>query len=177
MFKRIFTSILILSLVLVMPSSAFAANENFSTTIHTVEFSNGDTIVNVPNFTPYSGSETWNKDGAVVGTFTMSGNNVTPVKIIGKNYEGIAVNVDKFESSKPVILTVAIRKAYTKTVLGWEGKSKAAKSGSNISAGYRCTKGDQIQIYFRVTDANGNYDPNLKCKITYSYSYWGTDTN
>lgn len=121
-----------------------------------------------------AGSEVWDKDAATVGTFTMTGNNLTPVKTVGKPYEFLLVGAD-YTASKPVILTVQIRKAYTNTVLGNVGKSSAASSGKNITAGYRCTKGDKIQVYFRVTDKNGKYDDNLACKITYRYQYAGRD--
>lgn len=143
--------------------------------------SNGEAVVEVPaealngaDITPFAGgTETWSKTGGKVkvGTFTMTGNNLTPVKTVGVSGYNLGI-VTNFSSSKKVILTVSIRKAYTSTVLGGGiGKSTATTKGSVSTGLASVKKGDKVQIYFRVTDANGKYDTNLPCTITYYYQY------
>ncbi len=184
--KRILAIAMAMLLCVFSPIMAYASETELSNKeggIVTQEIevnSDGWAMVEMPasntesDIVPFGGgTETWNKDSATVGTFTMTGNNLTPVKTVGKSYEFLMVGAD-YSASKPVILTVQIRKAYTSTVLG-QGKSSAASSGKNVTASYRCTKGDKIQIYFRVTDKNGKYNDNLACKITYRYQYAGRD--
>lgn len=184
--KNRILSILLATVMCVSTSSAVYATEETITAnkkIVTQEIevnSDGWAVAELPvsaiedEISPFGGgTEVWDQDGATVGTFTMTGNNLTPVKTIGKPYEILLVGAD-YTASKPVILTVQIRKAYTSTVLG-SGKSSASSSGKNITASYRCHQGDKIQIYFRVTDKNGTYDDNLACKITYRYQYTGRD--
>ncbi len=183
--KRILAFAMTILMCLLSPIMAYASDielsdEEEGIVTQEVEVNNdGYAIIEISapftesNIVPLGGgSETWNKDAATVGTFTMTGNNLTPVKTVGKPYEILMVNA-KYSASKPVILTVQIRRAYTSTVLG-QAKSSAASSGK-VTAMYGSSQGDKIQIYFRVTDKNGKYDDNLACKITYGYQYTGRD--
>ena len=125
--KRIITVLLSLCMCLSMTGMAFATQSNSleEGEIITKEIkvnSDGWAMVEIPatseenGIVPYGGTETWDEDSAFVGSFTMTGNNLTPVKTIGKPYEFLLINTD-YSASKPVILTVQIRKAYTSTVL------------------------------------------------------------
>lgn len=119
---------------------------------------------------PMGGTETWSAtDPTYVGSFTMEGNNLTPVKTIKSDKKNLCIIVDSYSCSKPVRLSVQIRKAYTSTVLGSSPNSTVATSGKYIVAVAPVSNGSKVQIFFRITDANGNYDDNLACKISYSY--------
>lgn len=119
---------------------------------------------------PRAGSEVWNKMNAYVGKFTMEGNNLTPVKTVGLEKDSLNIVIDSFKCSKPVYLTVQIRKAYSSQVYA-QATLGPSTSGGNRYFGTYIPKGTQIQISFRVTDVNGNYDDNLECTIEYSYMY------
>lgn len=124
------------------------------------------------NIIPFGGcTETWSTVGSKVNvsSFTMEGNNLTPVKTIGVSNYNIGIYTD-FSASQTVKVTTEIRKAYTSTVLA-NGASSTAKSGSYMTGLAYVNKGDKIQIFFRVTDSSGKYNDNLPCKITYYYQY------
>lgn len=158
-------------------SIAFAAEDTPGETI-TSEVqvgSDGWGVLEVPattmdnTYETRGGAETWKATTLTkVGTFTMTGNNLTPVKTIGISRDYLLIRVDSFSASKPVKLTVQIREAYTGKVLS-KKTSSATSSGKNLMTTCGVKKGDKVQIYFRVTDANGVYNDNLACKITYSY--------
>ena len=192
MFKRFLATAMVVVMCLAMSSVAFAS-ENISatnditnmlysdewTTIKDAELvvdENGYARLEVPTtaletgIVPYGGAETWSSGSITrVGTFTMEGNNLTPVKTIGtSNYSYLGIRVDSFSCSKSVRLNLQIRRAYTTNVLGY-ANSNLGTSDSNIVAFAPVKNGDKVQIYFRITDANGNYDDNLRCTITYSY--------
>lgn len=193
MFKRFVSMALLVIMCLTLSSIAFAADYTSSTaedantfvdncdwvTVEDAELSmlgNGWAMLEVPanavgtEITPFSGSETWSSTTATrVGTFTMEGNNLTPVKTIKSSMRNLMIHVDSYSCSKPVILSVQIRKAYTNTVLGKGSNYSASTSGKSIFATAPISNGSQVQIFFRITDANGRYDDNLKCTITYSY--------
>ncbi len=139
--------------------------------------SDGEAIATLPTSTVLSSVssisevETWNNvTGWInVGTFTMEGNNVTPVKKIGVTGYSVAIYAE-YSCSKSVKMTVQILKAYTSSVLlGGEGISSVGKTGTVLTGSAPVTRDQEVQIYFRITDANGNYDDNLPCTVTYWY--------
>ena len=122
---------------------------------------------------PRSGEELWNGHNIVyVGTFTMTGNNLTPVKTTG--YTGplaIITDYTSTRSNTPVLLRVEIRDWATQEVIAYNTTTVAKQSGRIV------VQGDvgwhqKIQIFIKVYDKNGNYDTNLPCKISYSYTFY-----
>ena len=186
MAKRFFSVILAMVMCCSFSATAFAAVPEKE---HPVSFqeqgevvtldSNGEAMIEVPakllagsDSIPFGGgTETWSTTGktVTVGTFTMTGNNLTPVKTIGVSGYNIGITT-KFSANKSVRVTTEIQKAYSSTVLA-DGVSSVSRSGSYSTGLAYVNKGDKIQIYFRVTDTNGKYDDNLPCTITYSYTY------
>ncbi len=116
------------------------------------------------------GTETWTSNQiTTVGTFTMEGRNTTPVKTIGRNdCSYLGIRVDSFECSTPVKLTVQIKRAYTGEILS-SRTSSATTSGRNLITFCNVSYGDKVQIFFKITDANGNYLDTTRCTIKYSY--------
>ena len=104
-----------------------------------------------------------------VGTFTMEGNNLTPVKRIDSgDYDYVIVKVDRFSCEKPVQMSVEVVQAYTDRVLARE-VSPLSTEGSDIEVICPVKTGDLFQIFFRITDEFGVYDDNLECNLTFSY--------
>ena len=101
--KRLFAVILTLCMCLVNVTTAFATEGSLE---------NSEESTSVTNeVITYSGEEIWNGSGTVhVGSFTMEGNNLTPVKITG--YSGPLAIITNFRSTRsntPVYLRVEIR--------------------------------------------------------------------
>lgn len=177
MFKRITVILMAVCFCMTMFSVAFAA-EDISTVTETADVelnSDGWSVLEVPvspsidGLMPLGGTETWKATSFTrVGTFTMEGNNLTPVKTIGADRDYLILRIDSFSCSKKVKLTVNIEEAYTEKVLG-SRTSSLTTSGGEMYVLANVAKGDKVQIYFRIVDANGKYDDNLKCTITYSY--------
>ena len=180
--KRFFAILLALIVCFSMSSTVFAIADT-PTITETSGFNTEDdgwVLFDIPTITvgndtvlPCSGTETWYGTGYSiknVGEFTMEGSNLTPVKTIGTTISNSCLGIyADFESSELVTLTIQIRKAYTNTVLA-EKKSGLTKSGSVVVKLLNVKKDDKVQIYFKVTDANGNYRDSLKCKVSYGYS-------
>lgn len=184
MTKRFLSILLSMAMCLSLSATAFATESEDYVTFRerggvVTLNEKGEGMVEIPvsslddtNITPFGGgNETWSTTGkkVKVGSFTMEGNNLTPVKTIGVSGYNLGIYTD-FSANKSVKVTTEICKAYSSTVLA-KGASSTAKSGSYSTGLAYVNKGDKIQIFFRVTDANGKYDDNLPCKITYYYQY------
>lgn len=172
MLKRFLVFSLAVCVCMSMSSVAFASNSALSP-IGSIE--NGylppdSPFVSAGNgVVPYGGTETWT-NGDFVGSFTMYGNNLTPVKTIGKSGDLTLTIYYDSQNDTSVYLTVQFLKANTNQVLSeWKmGPSKDKELGFAVCEGL--TKGQKIQVYFRVTDKNGKYNDNQPCWISYSYT-------
>lgn len=183
--KRLFVILLALVMCLSIAPIAFAADmEGTTTTLNNesnlvvddegwVLLGTADVAEDGTTIVPYGGNETWPLTGwnyKPVGSFTMQGNNLTPVKTLDPTAVG-PMNLDigaQYTCSTPVRLTVQIRRAYTSTVLG-QDTSDLGTSGYANPWAYNVKAGDKVQIFFRIEKAGGVYDDNLKCNITYDY--------
>lgn len=120
-----------------------------------------------------SGTETWSKDSDFSAKFTFYGNNLTPVKTIGRTgYYKIYIDFDMADigSSTPVRLRTQIRDAYSSSYYKDLELGPTTSFSDTLPAVY-LTKGTKIQISFRVLDKDGNYDANRKMKMRYGYYY------
>lgn len=132
----------------------------------------------IGGISPQAGSETWNYTGSVmqyVGSFTMTGSNMTPTKTIANNnmckYLSISAYYNCSYSSK---LKVEIVDASSGFVYA-SGLSSAGTSG-NITIGNSSNynmKGKQVKIRFILYDAYGNYTPSRNCNVSYHYGLSG----
>ena len=184
--KRFFATLLALVMCLSMVPTAFAITEDTAVAENiNVADEDGWVLLELPSSNedgsvavPYGGgTETWKWTGFMsenyVGSFTMEGNNLTPVKTLDPSLDG-GLNLEiiaNYTCSTKVRLTVQIRKAYTSTVLAEDnsGYNYSTSGGANPVA-LNLKPGDKVQIYFRIVKDNGVYDDNLKCNISYSYS-------
>lgn len=121
------------------------------------------------------GTETWAYTGwksVPVGSFTMEGNNLTPVKTLDPTASSsVPLNLEvsaTYSCSTSVRLTLQIRKAYSSKVLA-EDVSYLGTSGGAVAVAEGLSAGDKVQIFFRIVKGNGSYDDNLKCNISYNY--------
>ena len=126
--------------------------------------------------TPRSGEETWHYTGyyyQYVGSFTMTGSNLTPVKTIPNDstckYLIILADFSCSYSSK---VKVEIVDSATGAVLA-SNTSSAGTSGSVSVGGNVDVQGKKVQIRFILYDANGNYTPYRNCDVSYSYNLRG----
>lgn len=118
-----------------------------------------------------AGTETWDRPvKTTCGTFTMTGNNLTPVKTIGLDSRNLYIIVDSYSSNQPVYLTVQIKKAYSSVVLA-QTTFGPSSSGENKILSTYVPYGTKIQINFIVKNSSGEYISSLPCTITYSYLY------
>lgn len=132
----------------------------------------------IGGISPQAGAETWNYTGYVmqyVGSFTMTGSNMTPTKTIANNnmckYLTISASYTCSYSSK---LKVEIVDASSGFVYA-SGISSAGTSGSILignSSNYNM-KGKQVKIRFILYDAYGNYTPSRNCNVSYHYGLTG----
>lgn len=161
--KRLFAVILAVCMCLSTSTVAFAAEVDLN-----VKNSSATNEV-----VPYGGEEIWNGLGIVhVGSFTMEGNNLTPVKTTG--YAGPLAISTKFRSTRnntPVYMRVEIRDWATQRILGYKMTSEAVQSG-NLTVQANVNWHQKIQIFFKVFDRNGNYISTLPCWVDYSYSFY-----
>lgn len=184
--RRFISTLLAMVMCVSFSSMAFAAEATeadepmmIGETLTVTSDNNGEAVIEVPatavenEILPMSGAETWSKVGGKVkvGSFTMEGNNRTPVKTIGVNGYDLAIYAE-YSCSKSVVLTAQIVKAYESTTLGGgDGDSVLGKTGKVSTGLAYVNKGDKVQIRFRIFDANGNYLPNQTCTITYWYQF------
>ncbi len=177
MIKRLISSLLALVMCLVLSSTAFAAEGNKDTTKGNVATDVKEETLSAENanIVPFSGAETWGKTSSFknVGTFTMEGNNLTPVKTMGAN-GNLSLKLDNANvvgSLDSINLRIEVRSHATQKVLkSWTFYDFWGISNTQLSGSVKVNKGDQIQIYFRVYDADtGNYNDNRQVNISYSY--------
>lgn len=122
---------------------------------------------------PIDGTETWNKSYAIVGSFTLEGNNLTPVKTTGRSGElHITMYYKVPNLAKKVKILVQIRDANTQvTLIEWKTSATTLMESWESSTGLNVYSGEKIQVYFKVLDENGNYLPNQKVQVEYGYRY------
>lgn len=112
---------------------------------------------------PWSSFE-WEK----VGGFTMEGNNMSPLKEITVDCDTVIVRVDEFSSPEPVIFHFLL--IYEDThIIAEELVLPATTKGENIELSGKVKKGDRLSVFTQVFKEDGTYDPNLTCKLSYSY--------
>lgn len=123
-----------------------------------------------------SGEETWHYTGyyyQYVGSFTMTGSNMTPAKTIPNDsmckYLTILADFSCSYSSK---VKVEIVDNATGAVLA-SNTSSAGTSGSVSVGGNVNVQGKQVKIRFILYDSNGNYTPYRNCDISYYYNLRG----
>lgn len=166
--KRLISMLMVVCMCFGSSTMAFAAevdpNSTDATTVQATQQHNEDDVMLL------GGVETWSKKSATVGTFTMEGNNLTPVKTMGRDGE-LVINV-KFESNPSAILLVQIVNADTQKVrASWTTPACYMHDGLVSPDGLHVKKGQRIQVFFKVLDKNGNYDDNRKLKLTYGYAF------
>ena len=172
MFKRFFTFLLAIVMCFSVGSTALAVEpETSNLTVsatdddwNLVEVSNPENGIELYTI---GGTETWYEGGDFSDHFTFYGNNLTPVKTIGTTGN---MNLYVFfnNGNTPVKLEVQIRKAGTsENIAKWTLGPTAYYEHTlpTISV----TKGQKIQIYFRVLDQNGNYNTNRPLTMLYGY--------
>ena len=128
--KKTLRKVLALVLVLVVTLS-------FTSTI----YAEGDIM-------PLAGRETWEAGGRLVGSFTLEGGNVTPVKTMGATGKlrvyGFA---DAENNGNPWWIKIQIKDYNTGKVLA-EGTTGSKTSSQQVySVSLDVTKGQQIRIY------------------------------
>lgn len=185
--KRFIAILLVLVMCLSMSSMVFAAEIQpiITDTAESTIDDDGWTLLDDSITTEGSGIvlsggvETWNYTGYVqqhVGDFTMYGYNLTPVKTIATSdlNRYLTIYTD-FTCNSASILTVQIREYSSGNVLA-QSQSSATTSGSvTVQAGSYANpmSGKKVQIYFKVTDAYGNYSGSRQCNISYGYTLRG----
>ncbi len=160
--KRIFSLVFAIVIFLSFSSVAFAAAPMESNTSVSV---------------PLAGEETWDYTGYIanfVGSFDMTGRNLTPVKtIVNRSDLNRYLTIDAdFTCNSASILTIQIVEYPSGRVLA-SASSNATTSGRVFVTAGPDIYGKQVQILFRVTDSNGNYDSSRPCHISYWYSLRG----
>ena len=175
--KRLLSLLLATVLCLGMSSVAFAAEtpetslegntaENVVEENQISDTANGEIV-------PFA-AETWGKSTSFkkVGTFTMEGNNLTPVKTIGAT-GSLSLRLDDVQAvgeMKNIHLIVQIKDHNTQKVLKEWSIYEFWHIQNHVSSSLNVKKGQKIQIYFKAFNANtGLYDDNQLVKITYSY--------
>lgn len=165
MTKRILAFLMAMCLCFGMSTVAFAAENSTETT-------------GVSTLAEGSGTSTWNgAEYKYVGSFTMEGNNLTPVKTMGKAGKLTIHTCFGIINGKTGYVVVQIKDASTGKVLAEHNRYKkgfpasntqADKHGDTVSTTVK--KGQKIQIHFKVLDKNGKYQDGWNCGIRYYYS-------
>lgn len=168
MSKRFLAILLVAIMCLGFTQTAFAS-EQVSDECELISISDENSI----SPQTIGGTETWNKDSDFSSKFTFYGNNLSPVKTIGRTgYYKLYIdfNMADIGSSTPVRLRTQIRDAYSSSYYK-DLELGPTTSFSDTLPGVYLTKGTKIQIFFKVLDKNGKYDANRKMKMRYGYYY------
>lgn len=104
-----------------------------------------------------------------VGGFTMTGNNLSPIKEIGTDCSSVSVRIDDYSSSKPVILHVRLEYDESNRIIADKIVVPAQNSGEEIIVSGPVKKGDNIRVFTQVFEEDGTYNPDLECELSYSY--------
>lgn len=175
--KRFLAFLMAMVMCMGMSSVAFAANIPVDTTMaapEQYEEKSDDGWIEMDMSAPsggispqtIGGTETWNLGQDWSSSFTFYGTNLTPVKTIGATGKlelGVVYN-----SSTPVKLIVQARKAYTNEVL-FQWTTSASTYYENVYPPFSVQKGQQIQLFFKVLDKNGNYNSGRALTMSYGY--------
>lgn len=167
--KRFLATLLALCMCLCVTSVAFAAEATPSTTVYddwSIQPSSGAVDTISPQ--TVSGTETWNKGQDYSDWFTMYGTNLTPIKTMGAS--GTLYLHVTYNSSTPVKLLVQVRKAGTTQVIAQTTIGANTYYEHTVST-LSVTKGQKIQIFFKVLDKNGNYNSNRALNMAYGYMF------
>ncbi len=109
---------------------------------------------------PLAGRETWDAGGRYVGSFTLEGGNITPVKTMGANGKLRVYGFANAENNgNPWWIRVQIIDYSTGGVIAETTTTPRTSSQQAYSVSLDVVKGQQIQIYmsyvtFPVNDAN-----------------------
>lgn len=175
MFKRFLAFALAMCMCLGMATVASATEVNHNPMIAETEVWKM-TTVDGEEMAPYGGgTETWGaSEGFVhVGSFTMEGNNLTPVKTMGvKGKLYLKLNdVHPVGSTDNINLRVQIRDASTQAVLKqWTINDFWGVANRELSGYLEVKQGQKVQISFRAYDADsGQYIDSKQVYVSYSY--------
>lgn len=173
--KRFLATLMVICIGLTMSVPTFAANADVDTTSNLLNDTNTDEdwttiepLSSPEDIIPQtvSGTEIWNPGMDVSNWFTFTGNNLTPVKTMGAT--GKMYLLVYYKNDTPVKLQIQIRKAGTKeNIVQWT--TGANTYYENDMPAINVTKGQKIQISFKVLDKNGNYSSSRKLKMSYGY--------
>ena len=174
--KRLFATLLCVIMCLSVSGTALAAESADSI----IGDNSSIMAIGGSEAVPYGGVETWYYTGYIsrfVGSFTMEGRNLTPVKTIAtdpNNNRYLTIDAE-FTCNSPSILTVEIREYPSGRVLASRSSGVTTSGEVIVQAGSSTSymSGKQVQIFFRITDANGNYIDNRQCNISYWYTLRG----
>lgn len=166
--KRLFSMLIAVVMCFGVSSVAFATEipNNDSIAITTAKENEG--------IVPFA-AETWGKTSSFrkVGTFTMEGNNLTPVKTMGSSGT-LSIKLDDAHvvgNLSSINLKVQIKDHSTQRVLKeWTITRFSGIANYELSGGLAVRSGQRIQVHFTAYDAaTGNYNDNRQVNITYSY--------
>lgn len=177
MVKRIIVSILTLAMCFSMSSTAFAVEAKKDTPKENSGIEVSESILATENaeIVPFGGAETWSKTSSFrnVGSFTMEGNNLTPVKTMGGAGQ-LSIRLDDVypvNSLDSIDLLVQIVDHNTQKVLKeWKIYDFTYLANYELSGSVNVQSGKKIQVFFKVFDTDtGKYNDSRQVKINYSY--------
>ncbi|MCI9245685.1 MAG: hypothetical protein HFJ30_00815 [Clostridia bacterium] len=123
------------------------------------------------------GNATWSSSNyTYVGEFEMLGNNLTPVKTMGKSGRLMIYTFFSFKSGTGYVVT-QIKNASTGKVLAENNRYanghsptqwQVDKHGDTVET--NVTKGQKVQIFFRILSDTGRFQASRTCFIRYYYS-------
>lgn len=123
------------------------------------------------------GNATWSSSNyTYVGEFEMLGNNLTPVKTMGKSGRLMIYTFFSFKSGTGYVVT-QIKNASTGKVLAEHNRYASGGEPTSCQLGRHgdtvetnVTKGQKIQIFFRILSDTGRFQASRTCFIRYYYS-------
>lgn len=121
-------------------------------------------------------SSVWYLGGETVGSFTVTNDNLTPIKTIGDSGKlFIWTEYSRADSYSPIVVTAQIRDYDTGKILDsvryYEGQTENERT-------LCCdvTKGQRIQIYWDISSQYNSPGVYRKANITYGYVIYKTET-
>lgn len=97
---------------------------------------------------PCGGTETWYAGDGLVGSFTLEGDNLTPVKTMGASGKlRVYGTAESNNNGNPWWIRVQIKDAYSGKVLAESNSIFSTDSLQAYSVSLNVTKGQQIRVY------------------------------